>query len=133
VVNLTVFSRLYLTITLYDSIYNWVWDTQSIGWKIESKIIGIVYDAHSNLMSELFQLWISSAWENSQLFSYTYDGNSNQTGELSQLWNGSAWENFWQWIYTYDENNFITLNSMVPSQGRINTTGADCMFIILCG
>ena len=38
-------------IQVYDSIYTWVWDTIGIGWKIDSKITDIIYNANNNMIS----------------------------------------------------------------------------------
>jgi len=92
-------------IPIIDSAYRWEWDTISIGWKIKSKFINIVYDAYNNLISYTGQSWNGSIWENSLQSTSTYDASNNQTSELGQYWNGSAWENSAQYTYTYDANN----------------------------
>ncbi|MFA4853586.1 MAG: T9SS type A sorting domain-containing protein [Bacteroidales bacterium] len=97
-------------IQLYDSIYQWQWDTLSIGWAINPyyKYINIVYDANNNQTSELGQSWNGSAWVNDYQCTFTYDANNNMTSGLRQSWNGSAWENYEQYIFTYDANNNMT-------------------------
>jgi hypothetical protein len=81
---------------LYDSIYYWHWNTNTIGWNITQyeKDINFVYDANNNLLSRT-QQYVSSA----ALISFTYDANNNQTSYLSQQWNCSAWLNVLHYIY----------------------------------
>jgi len=92
-------------IRIYDSIYQWKWDTLSIGWKIGNKYINMVYDVNHNLISYLYQTWSGSTWVNSGQFIEAYDANNNLTSDLAQNWDGSSWVNSTQYIYTYDANN----------------------------
>ena len=92
-------------IQIYDSIYNWVWDSISAGWTIDSKTIKMVYNAHNNETSELDQSWDGSAWINYMQFTFAYDANNNLTNSIWQSWNGSVWVNYRQNTYSYDANN----------------------------
>jgi hypothetical protein len=95
-------------IPLYDSVYNWQWDTLTMSWKINSKIINMVYNATNNLISEIGLNWSGSTWENSWKVIITYDANNNLTSTLYEDWNGSAWNESNKQIWTYDPNNNIT-------------------------
>ena len=92
-------------VQLYDSIYHWYWDQETIGWTLNYKMTDIVYDAGNNRTSELRQDWNGSTWENSILRTYSYDASNNLLNETSQNWDGSAWVNLWQLNNTYDANN----------------------------
>ena len=95
-------------IQLYDSIYGWQWDTLDIGWKNDSRLIDIIYDANNNLTSFIEQSRNSSAWENVSKYISAYDASNNEISYLHQTWNGSDWENSFQGIYTYDAGNNLT-------------------------
>ena len=118
-------------IPIYDSVYNWRWDTLSTGWKIYSKIRDIVYDAKYNVTSYIEQYWIGTAWVNSSKRIYTYDANHNQTSFLSQDWNGSSWQNNYKYTYTYDASNnqtselYQVWNGTVWENGWKNTLTYD--------
>jgi hypothetical protein len=91
---------------IYDSIYNWQWDT---GWNIKFKTTDIVYDENNNLVSKIRKSWYGFAWENDSRYTYTYDANNNRTSSLGQTWNGTSWENDYKYINTYDANNNNTI------------------------
>jgi hypothetical protein len=95
-------------IAIYDSIYNWNWDTLTLAWDIVGKNINFVYDARLNMTSYLNLRWTGSAWVNSSQYSYTYDANNNQTNYIVQIWSGTTWTNQYQEIYTYNATNLIT-------------------------
>lgn len=90
---------------VYDSIYEWQWDTLSAGWLFSYKYTSLVYDEHSNLTSFILLQKSGSVWPNSRKYTYTYDANGNQTSTLTQIWTGTAWENFALGINTWDANN----------------------------
>jgi Secretion system C-terminal sorting domain len=102
--NLQMFKQPSL-IQLFDSVYQWQWDSLNTGWKIESKVINIVYDVKNNMTSYIEKNWNGTAWVNFSQYIYTYDANNNQTSNLSQTWNGNDWENDFQYFCTYDANN----------------------------
>lgn len=56
---------------LYDSIYLWIWDSESIDWKINNKNIDFVYDNNHNLLSKLEMDWTGNTWENHYRNVYT--------------------------------------------------------------
>ena len=95
-------------IAIYDSIYNWNWDTLTLAWKISGKNINFVYDAHLNMTGYLNLMWNGSSWVNSTQYSYAYDASNNQTNYIVQIWSGTAWTNQYQESYTYNGNNMIT-------------------------
>lgn len=97
-------------IQVNDSIYQWWWDALTNGWEVNPfrKIVNMIYDADYNLMSEIWQSWSGSAWDNEFLHTFSYDANNNQTSRLYQIWNGSAWDNYLLLSYTYDANNNLT-------------------------
>jgi hypothetical protein len=92
-------------IQIFDSVYDWEWDTISNGWMINFKTINYVYDPNNNLISEIDQEKVGTAWVNSRKSTSTYDTKHNRTSILYQIWNDSAWVNSAQHIYTYDVNN----------------------------
>jgi len=93
------------SIQVFDSVYTWMWDSISAGWKIDGKFSDVVYDSRNNLIGYKGFNRNGTAWENYELYVATYDLNNNLTGETSQLWNGTAWVNDYQYKYTYDANN----------------------------
>lgn len=95
-------------IQIVDSVYQWQWDTISVGWIIGYKIINIVYDAKHNMTSSTGQSWNGSAWENSDKSTSTYDANNNETSNLYQEWNGSNWVDVFKYTSTYDAKNNLT-------------------------
>ena len=95
-------------IQIYDSVYQWQWDTTSVGWIIASKIINIVYDAQHNMTSYIEKTWTGSFWMNFDQYTFTYDAHNNMTSELYQFWNGSTWEDSSKNTYIYDANNNLT-------------------------
>jgi hypothetical protein len=94
-------------IAIYDSIYNWNWDTLTSVWNIAGKNINFVYDAHLNMTGYLNLQWTGSAWLNSSLYTFNYDANNNQTSNLTQIWSGS-WTNQYLQSYTYSATNLQT-------------------------
>jgi hypothetical protein len=96
-------------IQLFDSIYQWQWDTTGTVWSIKGKTSGYFYDANHNLTNVLSQIWNGSQWVNSRQTMATYDAANNQTSWLSQTWNGSVWVNIEQILSTYDSKNNLTL------------------------
>lgn len=92
-------------IRLFDSTYEWQWDTLSSGWKIAAKGIDYIYDSKNNLTSDIWQNWNGNVWVNSNKYLNTYDGSNNCTIALSQTWNGSAWVNSDQYTSSFDANN----------------------------
>ncbi len=94
-------------VALYDSIYNWKWDTLTHGWKANAyeKTINIIYDAQNNKTSSLIQRWNDTIWVNKRLMNESYDVNNNLTNYLSKTWNGTIWVNTDQEIYRYDASN----------------------------
>jgi len=116
-------------IQLYDSIYEWHWDTLSNGWKINNKYINYVYDAKNNLTSYIEQTWDGSIWMNYH-YIYTYDVNKNLTSYIEQIRNGSVWVNFWQCIFTYDINSNQTneLEQEWNGSGWVNWRQNNCTY-----
>lgn len=86
--------------------YQYVWN--GTNYALSSRWI-TTYDANSNKLSDLTQLWNSSAliWENFGRDTYKYDANNNRVSHLHQNWNSTAliWENDEKDSTTYDVNN----------------------------
>jgi len=99
-------------IQIFDSVYEWQWDTVSVGWTIAYKTLNIVYDVKYNMTSYTGQSWDGIAWENSSKCTSTYDANNNETSFRYETWNGTTWENYSKNNYTYDANNNLT-NSLL--------------------
>jgi hypothetical protein len=95
-------------IQIFDSLYEWQWDTIQIAWRLSDKYIDMIYDANHNLKSCRVLGWAAGAWTNSMTYKFTYDAGNNQTIMLCQLWNGSTWVDSWQYKDTYDANNNMT-------------------------
>jgi len=95
--------------TLYDSIYNWNWDTLSNNWNThaDSKQIYFTYDANYNQTGYVTQNWNGTLWVNAYQYSYIYNTNNSITVNLTQTWKDSVWENANQYINTYDSMNNI--------------------------
>jgi len=104
-------------IQIYDSLYYWRWDTITIGWKISSKAIDMVYDGNNNLISNITQQFNSISWVNSYKYTNIYDASNNLINETGYLWTGTDWMNSNQNIYTYDGNNNQT--SFISKQWNI--------------
>ena len=97
-----------------DSIYNWRWDWNIIGWTIESRIINMDYDPNNNLTFFTSQTWDGSAWVNDYQNIYTYDAKNNLIKRSAQYWDGSTWVNSpVQYTYTYDDHNNKTSELLV--------------------
>jgi len=96
-------------IQLFDSIYQWQWDTTGTVWSIKGKTSGYIYDANHNLTNVFSQIWNGGQWVNSRKTMATYDAANNQTSWLSQKWNGSVWVNIEQILSTYDASNNMTI------------------------
>lgn len=94
-----------LLIKIYDSIYDWRWDTISIGWQFNNRTVNMVYNVRNDLVSETGQNWDGSIWENTYKYIYAYDANNNNINLLLQNWTISGWVDSWQYIMTYDTNN----------------------------
>jgi len=92
-------------VQLNDSIYTWRWDSNIGGWKIQSRRINIVYDAHKNLIFSLSQNWSGNTWGDIQQNSSTYDPNNNLISSLSQKWDGNEWRIISHYRFGYDANN----------------------------
>ena len=92
-------------IQIFDSVYQWQWDTISVGWIIGYKIINIVYDGKHNMTSYIVQSWIGSTWDNFSKYIYTYNANNYEISESRQHSNGSTWVNDYQYTFIYDANN----------------------------
>jgi len=121
-----------------DSTFNWRWDEFVNAWKLNSKIIHVVYDKNNNVTSKTEQgwyhgTWIDSlqytysynaenyllgvatknwdgnAWVNTQRETQTFDENHNQTSYALQIWNGSSWDNFLSFTATYTNNKQTSL------------------------
>lgn len=93
-----------LSIQHYDSIYQWYWDTNYMGWQIDYRFTNMMYDDHNNLTSFILQGWHDTGWENHDQCIFTYDDNNHQTSLTYKIWNGSVWENFYQITNDYDAN-----------------------------
>jgi len=96
-------------VQLFDSLYQWQWDTTGTVWSIVGKTSGYIYDANHNLTNVLSQIWDGSQWVNSRQTMATYDAANNQTSWSSQTWNGSVWVNTEQILSTYDAKNNLTI------------------------
>jgi hypothetical protein len=92
-------------IPIFDSVYQWSWDTLSIGWTPGYKFINIVYNANNNITGYIMQIRNGNTWENSEKVNLTYNENNSITLELYQEWNGSTWVNYGKDTYTYDTHN----------------------------
>ncbi|HTB32095.1 MAG TPA: hypothetical protein VK808_08725, partial [Bacteroidia bacterium] len=94
-------------VALYDSIYYWQWDTNSVNWFNPgwSRFVNMVYNSHQLIASETYQFYLSSVWTNTTVYNYTYDANNSLTELIDLSWNGSAWVNNYQDVYTYDAKN----------------------------
>lgn len=95
-------------IALYDSIYNWYYDTSINGWHPPGryKTVDMVYDANNNLINEVEESWSGSSWGlNNVHYSYAYNANNEDTCEIEQKWNGTAWLNFAKYLNSFDANN----------------------------
>jgi hypothetical protein len=92
-------------IQVYDSIYNWKWDTISNNWIFNSRNINYLYDANSHLNSYLTQKWEENKWVNDSRYNATIDPNGNLSCGIIEVWIDGEWEIYFQHDYTYDENN----------------------------
>lgn len=93
-------------IQIFDSIYNWVWDTtQNFGWKYKYKTVEISYDSNTKLGHQLTQVWYGNKWIDGNRHLLCFDANHNLISMLEQLWYNNAWENYSQSIFTYDAND----------------------------
>ena len=93
---------------IYDSIYDYNYDTLSAGWQVVRKTIDLVYDDKNNRLSDLEQTWNVSTWENAENNLYTYDERNNRTSWTGQVWLEGNWMDSYRYIYTYDANNNLT-------------------------
>jgi len=91
-------------IQLYDSIYEWQWDTINAVWSPEYKQVSMFYDMHNNLVSEVREKWDSTAWVNDVKTISTFNAANEMTNGMSQTWSNGAWKNCCQDAYTWDEN-----------------------------
>ena len=100
-------------IPIYDSIHNWngVWDTGSMDWTNNYKIIEMVYDINNNLTSETYKKWNGGYWENYMRYSYVYDVNENLSIEVWQFGDSTSWCYLNLFTTTYDANNNRTNTS----------------------
>jgi hypothetical protein len=98
-------------IQILDSLYTWTWDVNSNGWKLDSRMINVVYDANNNMINSTDQNWTGTAWVNSEQSTYTYDAHHNNTSELLKVWSNNAWVNDMMNIWTYDANGNETSTS----------------------
>ncbi|MCX6269478.1 MAG: T9SS type A sorting domain-containing protein [Bacteroidetes bacterium] len=95
-------------VQIWDSIYNFQWDTLTNGWQPEYKYADLVYNTNNYLTSYLGLFWNGNAWVNASKASYTYNEYNLETSFLSQSWDGTAWVNANQYLYTYDAHNNLT-------------------------
>ncbi len=99
-------------IPLYDSIYDWNWDTNNNGWEVNAagKYINFTYDANYNTTGIVYQIWNGSNWVNDTKGTFVYNGINYYISELFQSWNGTAWVNANYYTHTYNASNFETSN-----------------------
>lgn len=90
---------------IYDSIYNFTWDTVTASWKNRFKQINFTYNTKNKITSMNGFYWNSTSWKDSTLYSYTFDANDNQVNTLEQLRQNNTWVNSWKYTYEHDSNN----------------------------
>lgn len=97
-------------IPIYDSIYNWNWDTVRKEYIYNYKVIDIKYNNKDSIVSEIYQSWNGHTWADSVQYQYFYNPATNKyTYWVENTWNGSAWVGSYQQIYTYNLNNYDSL------------------------
>ena len=104
-------------IHITDSNYHWLWDTLTAGWRLNGRLINMVYDDHYNLLSFTGQVRSSDTeWRNFYHRINTYDARNNLVNIIFQYWNGNSWVNSIQNTFTIDANNNQT--NIEPSLKR---------------
>jgi hypothetical protein len=94
-------------IQIYDSIYTWQWDDQTMDWGIDLKLIDITYNVNHYQITGLYQNLMNDIWVNFSNYTYTYDTNDNLISFLRQNWVNNGWVNYSKYTYTYDDNDNI--------------------------
>ena len=97
---------------IIDSAFKWRWNEFDNVWRLNSKIIHVVYDKNNNVTSKTEQGWYHGAWVDSLQYAYFYDTKNYLLGVVMKSWNGNAWENMQQQIQTFDENHNLTSYAM---------------------
>ncbi len=103
--NNTLLNQSRTLIPLYDSIYNWTWDTATTGWKLVDKHINIIYNTNHKMISFMVQSWNGTGWINTEKGVFSFDAGNNQTNSIYQVWNGTTWTYSHKTVNTFDVNN----------------------------
>lgn len=119
-----------------DSMYYWVINDSSNGWKEDSKVIYSDYDLNGRPLTAIRFNKVDNNWEPNSKTHYKYDINGNvieslskqlkdtiwinqslitdsfnienkQTYHLVQFWNDSIWENNSVYIYSYIDGKIV--------------------------
>ncbi|TSA38753.1 MAG: T9SS C-terminal target domain-containing protein [Porphyromonadaceae bacterium] len=129
-------------IQLFDSIYDWRWDTVNMGWKVNYKTISMDYNANNRLIHSIEQDWTGSAWENDHQFFATYDANDFTKSESYKYWNsvGTELESGDSTSYYFHTgavgiNDFIVREISIhvypnPSSGKFTISGSSIISFI---
>ena len=95
--------------------YPWKYDnsihySNSTGTYVNAQATAQTFDANDNIVTQLFQNWVSGGWVNSEQDTYTYDGMNNQLTDSLQTRNmaASAWQNELKTISTYSGAHNMT-------------------------
>ncbi len=90
---------------VYDSIYNYGWDTITANWKLRHKSTKIIYNSNNNMINQTLLFWNGTTWMDSVLYTYSFDANNNQLTSLEQRKRNNNWVNEWKYTNSYDSNN----------------------------
>jgi hypothetical protein len=93
-------------ICLYDSIYQYTWDTISNNWDL-TYLSYFKYDANGHTVGDSMKQWNGLWMENIYADNYYYTGN-NLTLSYQYSWNGSAWDYSWKTVNTFSGNNVLS-------------------------
>lgn len=89
---------------VYDSIYNWQWNTAADNWEPSGKTIDMVYDAAFNNIRSRTLSYASGKWSNATRYSSSFDAHNHLLSECTEQWNGN-WKNLSRKLNSYDTND----------------------------
>ncbi len=109
---------------LFDSIFDWRWDTTAIAWKLSSRFANLAYDARNNFISGTYQDLVGTSWVDTHRYKVFYDAANNDTLSITEIWDGAAWINGEKTYATFDINKNTSSAETIVWNGSAWENGA---------
>ncbi|MFV0565249.1 MAG: DUF3836 domain-containing protein [Flavobacteriaceae bacterium] len=71
-------------------INTFVWNLLNSNWEEWTKTM-LTYNANNNMVTETYQNWNGTVFENGYKMEYSHDANDNNLGYIDYSWNGTDW------------------------------------------